>query len=285
MTFDEWASQRYGDGVHSIDALPLDALHPLRHGFFALSLEVQAGMIEHCRFDVHANHRGDEKLLEVRDVRQGLALIDRHGWLTAPHAEVLFARIIESMLGITISPRAAALRELVLQLNRAAVDALWYYLEGTLSDTADGGALDTREAWLSELEELTGARMHSTYARIGGVGEDIHDEQLARLVVSADPRIAAAAHKVSAADGALAVTLPKVVRIPHTDEYGEIATPHGTLGMWIVGRGDKVPHRVHLRTAGFTSLSTLERDAVGMTPYEFFMRLARTRLVLGEVSR
>lgn len=285
MTFDEWASQRFSDGVHSFDELPLDSLHPLRHGLFALSLDVRDGLIEQCIFDVHANHRGDEKLLEVRDVRQGLALIDRHGWLTAPYAEVLFARIIESMLGITISPRAAALRELVLQLNRAAVDALWYYLEGTLADLADASAMDTREAWLSEMEQLTGARMHSTYARIGGVGADIGDEQLARLLVSTDPHIAEAARRVSTTEGALAVTLPKVVRIPHSDEYGEIATPHGSLGMWIVGRGDKVPHRVHLRTAGFTALSTLEREAVGMTTYDFFMQLARTRLVLGEVSR
>jgi NADH-quinone oxidoreductase subunit D len=79
--------------------------------------------------------------------------------------------------------------------------------------------------------------------------------------------------------------LPKVVRIPHADRYEEIVTPHGVLGMWVVGRGDKVPHRVHLRTAGFTALAALERDAVGMDTASFLLRLARTRLVLGEVSR
>lgn len=284
MTFVDWAARAYADGTHRIDELPLNPLHPLLHGTFAVSLDVRDGRITACQFDVHANHRGDEKLLEVRDVRQGLALIDRHGWLTAPYAEVLFARIIESMLGITISPRAAALRELVLQLNRAAVDALWEFLDASLDGT-DTDALTRRELWLAELEELTGARMHSTYARIGGVANDIAAAQLARLTASVDARVAAAADVVVTAEGALAVTLPKVVRVPHADHYAEIETPHGVLGMWVIGRGDKVPHRVHLRTAGFTALATLEREAVGMTTSDFLLRLARTRLVLGEVSR
>ena len=284
MTFAEWASRPYADGTHPVDALPLDVLHPLRHGAFAVTLGVRDGRVTSCAFDVRGNHRGDEKLLEVRDLRQGLALIDRHGWLTAPHAEVLFARIVESMLGMTVSPRAEALRELQLQLNRAAVDALWEYLDATLVGD-DSDALTRRERQLDELEQLTGARMHSTYARIGGVGGDIDVDQLARLTTDANPAVANAALDVAAASGPIAVTLPKVVRVPHADAYGEIATPHGTLGMWIIGRGDKVPHRVHLRTAGFTALSALEREAIGMTTHDFLMRLARTRFVLGEVSR
>ena len=284
MTFVDWAARAYADGTHRIDALPLNPLHPLLHGEFAISLEVEAGHITACQFDVHANHRGDEKLLEVRDVRQGLALIDRHGWLTAPYAEVLFARIVESMLGITISPRAAALRELLLQLNRAAVDSLWEFLDASL-DGSNTDALALRELWLDELEELTGARMHSTYTRIGGVANDIAAAQLARLAAAADEQVADTAGAVETAEGALSVTLPKVVRVPHADHYAEIDTPHGVLGMWVIGRGDKVPHRVHLRTAGFTALATLERDAVGMTTEAFFLRLAQTRLVLGEVSR
>ena len=284
MTFVDWASRAYADGTHNIDDLPLDSQHPLRHGILGIRLDVRDGVITACAFDVHANHRGDEKLLEVRDLRQGLALVDRHGWLTAPHAEVLFARIIESMLGITISARAAALRTLMLELNRAAVDELWQYLDASLDGTPSS-ALDQRELWLDELEQLTGARMHATYTRIGGVGEDISSEQLARLCVSDVATIATAAQAVDRADGALTVTLPKVVRVPHAELYQEIDTPHGMLGMWIVGRGDKVPHRVHLRTAGFAALATLEREAIGLTPNAFFMRLARTRFVLGEVSR
>lgn len=297
MTFAEWAAAPVADGMHRFASdgpaptssgtttMPLDVLHPLRHGMFAVELEVRAGHITRCAFDLHANHRGDEKLLEVRDVRQGLALIDRHGWLTAPFAETLYARIIEGLLGVQVSPRAAALRELSLAINATAVDALWEYLEGSLVGADPGDALLRRADVIDELEALTGARMHSTYVRIGGVAEDVTAAQMQRLRANADARVATAAGLVQDAEGAISIALPKVLRIPQADSYAEVATPHGTLGIWVVGRGDKVPFRVHLRTPGFAALATLEREAVGLPTHAFFMRLARTRLVLGEVSR
>ena len=284
MTYAEWAAQPWADGTHRLEHLPLDALHPLRHGSLTITLQVSGGRVTECRFAVAANHRGDEVLLEVRDVRQGLALVDRHGWLTAPFAETLLARLVERLLGITVSARTAALRELVLALNATAVDALWEHLEASITgDGSDG--LARREAALDELEALTGARLHCGYVRVGGVAGDIAPEQLDRLLQHADPRVTTAARAVAVATGDLAVTLPKTIRLPQADAYDEIDTPHGLLGLWLVGRGDKVPHRVHLRTAGFAALATLEREAAGLTPEELLLRLARTRLVLGEVAR
>lgn len=285
MSFARWAAQSFADGTHRLEVLPLDVLHPLRHGFLPVTLDIADGRITRCSFDPSANHRGDEKLLEVRDVRQGLALIDRHGWLTAPFAETLYARIVEGLLGITVSERACALRELTLALDAAAVEALWQHLEASLLGESDSAALQRREALVQELECLTGARMHTGYVRIGGVAAGIEPAQLQRLQADPDARIAAAAEAVASETGVLAVQLPKVVRLPQAEAYAEIDTPHGRLGMWVVGRGDKVPHRVHLRTAGFRALADLERESVGMGTEAFLLRLARTRLVLGEVAR
>ena len=284
MVFVEWAARPLSNGMHHIDHLPLDPLHPLLHGAFAIALEVRDGRVASCRFDVHTNHRGDEKLLEARTYPQGLALVNRHGWLTAPYAETLYARIIESMLGLTISERARALRDLALALNRAAVDCYWEHLEASLSG-AGSDALQRRERWLDELESLTGARMHVTYVRVGGVAADADGDQLARLAAAADAAVAAAAVRAAEAQGAIAVQLPKALRLPEGDAYDEIETPHGVLGMWVISRGDKVPHRVHLRTAGFASLAALEQRAVGMTPEALLLELVRTRCTLGEVSR
>lgn len=284
MTFAEWARRAVPDGRHSIKQWPLDPLHPLRHGRVRVTLDLVAGRVEGCRFDVHANHRGDERLLEVRDVRQGMALLNRHGWLTAPFAEVLYARIVERMLGMRISARAAALRELALALDAAAVEALWTHLEASLTDSPSR-ALVEREQWLGELELLTGARMHTTYARVGGVASDISEEQLQRLSASPFAAVAQAAAGVASAEGEIGLPLPKVLRLPEGDEYDEIDTPHGVLGVWMFGRGDKVPARVHLRTPGFAALAGLEYAAPGLSREEFLIRLARTRFVPGEVSR
>ncbi len=286
MTYRAWAAQPFDDGEHRITDWPVDVLHPLRHGQVALRMAVCDGIVRACTLEVGANHRGDERLLEVRDLRQGLALVNRHGWLTAAHAETLYARLAETQLGITPSPRALALRDLTMAITDAATEALWAYVTTALDGPADPRLLDARERHLTALEALTGARMHVTYARIGGVAADIDPTLLATLLEHpADAGIAAAAAAVRAADGPLAVSLPKVVRLPVGDAYGEITTPHGTLGMWLVGRGDRVPHRVHLRTPGFRALAALETQAPGMAPAALLWAIATTRFAPGEVSR
>lgn len=284
MTFRDWAAQPFADGRHAIDTGKLDPLHPLRHGHVRVLFDVRDGRITGCEIDVHANHRGDEKLLEVRDVRQGLALMNRHGWLTAPFAETLYARIVESMLGITPSPRAHVLRELSLALNRAAVDAYWEHIECSLDGTASD-ALQRREQLLGLIERLTGARMHTTYVRIGGVAADADADLLDRLQEDRDETIVSAAAAVRAATGVLAVSAPKSLRLPEGDAYDEILTPHGTLGLWLFAKGSAVPYRVHLRTSGFAALAACEQEAPGMTPVDFALRIARTRMVPGEVCR
>lgn len=283
MTFAEWCAQPFADGRHRFASLPLPALHPLQHGQFEVALELRDQRIVACAFGVAGSHRADEKLLEVRDPKQGLALVNRHGWLTAAFAETLYARIVERALGLRISERSSALRQLVLELNAAATDAYWSTVSQLLAGTHAG--LDTRERILDVMERITGARMHSTYVRIGGVAADIDDEDAAAIRALGIDEVNTALDTVLESQGDIAVQLPKVVRIPHGDYYDELTTPHGTLGIWLFARGDKVPHRVHLRTAGMLSLARLEREAIGMTAQEFLWRLANTRLVLGEVAR
>lgn len=283
MTFADWCAEPLADGRHRFEVLPLPILHPLTHGQITIVVDVANGIIRECRFDVAGSHRADEKLLEVRDFKQGLALINRHGWLTAPFGEYVYGRIIEQALGLTVSPRAQALRSLVLALNTAAVETFWQVIDDHLVGTPT--SLAARERILDVMERITGARIHTTYVRIGGVSADVDDEDLAAARALGDNAVTAAADAVAAATGDIAVTLPKVIRLPQGEYYDEVQTPHGQLGVWVFSKGDKVPHRVHVRTAGFAALARLEQDAIGMTSSAFFMRLAKTRFVLGEVAR
>lgn len=283
MSFVEWCAQPWADGRHRFDQLPLPSLHPLTHGQFAVEITVVDTRVINCRFDVTGSHRGDEKLLEVRDFKQGLALINRHSWLTPSFAETLYARIVEQALGLVISPRAAALRTLAMALNAAATEAYWQAVETGLS----GGQPDLgkRERILTVFEQVTGARIHPTYVRVGGVAADISDEDVAAVRDLDLPAANTAIDALHGLVGDIAVPLPKVLRLPHGDYFDEIDTPHGTTAMWVFGNGDKVPHRVHLRPAGLVALRQLERTAIGMHVPDFLQTLATTRLVLGEVAR
>lgn len=269
------------DGHHRFDSLPLPELHPLRHGQFAVDIVTSRQRIVTCRFDISGSHRGDEKLLEVRDFKQGLAHMNRHSWLTPAFAETLYARIIERALGLFPSERALALRELVLALNRSATEAYWDAVESSLHGRSP--SLEHRERVLGVLEQITGARMHHTYTRIGGVASDLEVADNA-LALGID-EVSAAVGKVLRSKGSIGVQLPKVLRLPAGDYYEEIDTPHGVLGIWVFSKGDKVPHRVHLRTSGFATLSRFEHDSIGMTTTDFFMGLSRIRLAIGEVAR
>lgn len=283
MTFADWCAEPLADGRHRFESLPLPMLHPLTHGQFAVELEIFDGIIRECRFEISGSHRADEKLLEVRDFKQGLALMNRHGWLTAPFGETVYAQIIEQALGLSISPRARALRSLVLALNRSAADAFWQAIDDQLVGTPI--SLMDRELILDVIERITGARIHTTYVRIGGVSADVADIDLEAARGLGDAAVISAADAVASTAGEISVTLPKVIRLPQGEYYDEIMTPHGPLGVWVFSKGDKVPHRVHLRTAGFAALAMLEQQAIGMPSRAFFMRLATTRLVLGEVAR
>lgn len=277
------------DGAHRLTPgdLALPALHPLRNGGPVIELQVATGVVTACRFDVAGAHRGDEKLLEVRDVRQGLALICRHAWLTAPFAETAYARAVEAALGIMLSPRAAALRELVLALHALATDLLWEHL-----DTGAAAALRMRERALDAIEAITGARMHTTYARIGGVAADIDATDLAAadaLLIGLPPerqqRLREAVAAVATSEGAISVQLPKVLRIPKGETLATIDTPHGDCTVWVVGGADKVPLRVHITHAAYRALARLEREAVGMPVQEFLHAFTSIRFVPTEVAR
>lgn len=283
MTFADWCAEPLADGHHRFETLPLPDLHPLLHGQFVVELDVSDGRITTCTFDASGSHRGDEQVLTQRDYKQGLAFVNRHSWLTAAFAETLYARIIEDALGITVSERANALRNLVLELNRAAALAYWDAVDAAVHGAA--GSLLPRERILDVLERITGARIHPTFVRIGGVAANIDDDDVAAVQALAIPDVDRALEAVLESDGAIAVQLPKVIRLPQGEYSAAIETPHGRLSMTVHSTGDKLPARVELQPAGAAALDALAQAAVGMTTADFFGRLAATRLVLGEVAR
>jgi NADH-quinone oxidoreductase subunit D len=139
-------------------------LHPLCHSAF-----------DFANLDIALQHRGDEKLLENRDYRQGLSLINRHNWLTPAAAEIAYAECAEDLLGISVSERAKALRELTLRIQIASGRLLRIIgvLQFLKIDFAD--LIQVREKLIYLHEKINGVRMHSSQVRIGGVAEDFVD--------------------------------------------------------------------------------------------------------------
>lgn len=157
------------------DRLPLLEHHPAANPGFQLAVTVDDGIVTSADARIGLMHRSAEKLFESRDLRQAMALADRHDWLSAFSSEVGVALTLEAALGITPPERATWIRTLLAEANRISASlAFLAPVAGTVR--AELEAL--RERFTSLQEQVTGGRVHPGYARIGGVAAPIDDDSL-----------------------------------------------------------------------------------------------------------
>jgi len=161
--------------------IPLPASHPAGHGLLRIRGQVRDGVVEKAEVVTGLMHRGAEKLFESRDYRQILSLANRHDWLSSFDGELSAARVVEEALGISVPPRAQALRTMISEACR--INHHLYWLSETVA--ALGGPADDLRAARADLTHtldlLTGSRMHLMIVRIGGLSADIEDGWVERL--------------------------------------------------------------------------------------------------------
>ncbi len=171
----QWREVGIG-AAHGEVTLDLGELHPSGHGAFRLDVEVEGDVIVGARPRPGLLHRGVEKLMEVRDYRQALALADRHDWLSSLTSEITLALATEELLGLEVPPRAVWLRTVLAEISRASAALL--HLAGAAALPPDGlrasavPGMRAREAWLDCVEAFSGNRVHAMTTRIGGLASD-----------------------------------------------------------------------------------------------------------------
>ncbi len=174
------AGLRAPDGMPHV-TLDLGAAHPTAHGVLRIELELDGDTIVRADPVVGHVHRGAEKLLESRDYRQGLALVNRHDWVSAYSGELGLALTVESMLGLEVPERAVWLRTLYAELTRVLAHLAFL---GTFPVGGRPGGyvgFAEREDAVRLLEAATGGRLHHMAVRIGGLAADLPDGWLDEL--------------------------------------------------------------------------------------------------------
>lgn len=162
--------------------LDLGPQHPTAHGVVLLDLEIDGSVIASADPRVGFVHRGAEKLFEFRDLRQAMALANRHDWHSAFGSEMGLAILAEQMLGIEVPQRADWTRVLLAELNR--VHAHLAFLGTFPVDSPDPTSPRVRmfaeaQQVIAAMELVTGHRMHHTFNRVGGVAHPVPDGWLA----------------------------------------------------------------------------------------------------------
>src|SRR5674476_1436824 len=157
--------------------------HPATHGVLRLRLIVDGERIVTAEPVIGYMHRGAEKLFEVRDYRQIMALANRHDWLSGFANELGVVLGVEAMLGMEVPQRATWTRTLLAELTRVLSHLMFlgsYPLElGAI--TPIFYSFREREELQACLEEATGGRMHLMFNQVGGLRDDLPAGWLGRV--------------------------------------------------------------------------------------------------------
>ena len=149
--------------------------HPSTHGVLRIVLELDGEKIRHAEPVIGYMHRAAEKLAEVRDHRQTLVLMNRHDWLSAFNNELGWCIAVERLAGVEVPERAQWIRTMMAEWNRILNHLMFmgsYPLElGAM--TPMFYVFREREMIQGLMESATGARMHHSYARVGGLKDDL----------------------------------------------------------------------------------------------------------------
>ncbi len=149
--------------------------HPAAHGVLRLVLEMDGEVIERADPHIGLLHRATEKLAESKPYNQTIGYMDRLDYVSMMCNEHGYVLAIEKLLGVEAPIRAQYIRVMFDEITRALNHLLW--LAGHALDV---GAMSMflycfreREDLLDCYEAVSGARMHATYYRPGGVYRDL----------------------------------------------------------------------------------------------------------------
>ncbi|MDD8014842.1 MAG: NADH-quinone oxidoreductase subunit D [Acidobacteriota bacterium] len=150
--------------------------HPAMHGTVRVMVELDGEEILNSEVEIGYLHRGFEKTCENRTYFNLLPYTDRLNYVSPLINNLGYALAMEKMLGLEVPERARYIRVLLSELSRVSD-----HLTCIAAMAMECGAftvflymIKAREFVWDVIEATTGARMTTSYIRIGGVRADLH---------------------------------------------------------------------------------------------------------------
>lgn len=152
--------------------------HPATHGVLRLVLQLDGETVVKCTPYIGYLHRGVEKLAENRTYLSAIPLTDRLDYISSMSNNVGYSVAVEKLFGIEAPERAKYIRTIVAEMTRISSHILWL-----ATHALDIGAMTVflysfrEREWILDLFEMVcGARLTTSFTRIGGVRNDVTQE-------------------------------------------------------------------------------------------------------------
>ena len=157
--------------------LNLGPSHPATHGAIRILTALDGETIMANVNEIGYLHRGFEKTAEHRTYNQIIPLTDRLNYCSALMNNIAYVKAVESWLGVEITERAKIMRVILSEFFRVQD-----HLVCIAANLVDMGGLtnywylyNEKEASYDFISRLTGARLTSSFTRIGGMYRDFYD--------------------------------------------------------------------------------------------------------------
>ncbi len=149
--------------------------HPAMHGTIHLMLELEGERVVDASAEIGYLHRAFEKTVENRTWNQVIPYTDRLNYVSPLINNVGFVLAVEKLLGISVPDRCRYIRVLMSELSR-----ITDHLTCNAAMAMEAGAMtvfiylmEARELIWHLILEVTGARLTTSYTRVGGVTGDL----------------------------------------------------------------------------------------------------------------
>ena len=156
--------------------------HPAMHGTVRMVLTLDGETVVKCDPEIGYLHRGFEKQCETATWTQVFPYTDRLNYCSPLLNNFGYALAVERLLGIDVTDRCKYIRTVLGEIARMC-DHFTCLGAGALELGAMSAflyAVEARDLMWDVIEEVTGARLTASYARIGGLKDDLTADFAAR---------------------------------------------------------------------------------------------------------
>ncbi|MBN1794462.1 MAG: nickel-dependent hydrogenase large subunit [Candidatus Omnitrophica bacterium] len=164
--------------------IPVGPYHPLQEEPEFFQLHVDGERVVDIDIIIGYNHRGIEKLCEMRTFDQVVFVVERICGICSISHPSASVNCIEDCARVTAPLRAQYIRMIIAELERIHSHMLWLGLAGHFIgyNTVFMWAWKYREIVLDIFERITGNRQSYAMFKPGGIRRDIKKEEVPKII-------------------------------------------------------------------------------------------------------